>query len=158
GGPNLLFKTTDGGTTLTQVHTGAYAFDRVQFLSEDVGYGFSRTLTFKTANGGQTWEKVTTPPNTRYVHFINQNEGWVVTLVPGTGYEIKRTVNGGKTWANMLSVKSATVVGGQIYGTEESNVWVVLYGDSGMSQTSYSLFHTSDAGAHWKQLVSNSTA
>jgi len=158
GGVNLLYKTTDGGTHLTQVHTGAYAFNRVQFLSEDVGYGFTTTMTFKTTNGGQTWDKVTTPPNTRYVHFTNQNEAWAVVLVPGSGYEIKRTVNGGKTWANTLKVKSEAIVGGQIYGTEESNVWVVLYGDTGMSQTSYSLFHTGDAGAHWKQLVSNSTA
>ncbi|GGD93247.1 hypothetical protein [Paenibacillus nasutitermitis] len=158
GGANLLYKTTDGGTTLTQIHTGAYAFNRVQFLSEDIGYGFTTSMTFRTTNGGQTWDKVTTPPNTRYVHFTNQQDAWAVVLVPGTGYEIKRTVNGGKTWANTLKVKSSAIVGGQIYGTGESNVWVVLYGDTGMSQTSYSLFHTGDAGAHWKQLVSNSTA
>jgi photosystem II stability/assembly factor-like uncharacterized protein len=156
--PNLLFRTADGGASFKQIHTGAYAFERVHFFSENVGFGFTRSFTFKTTNGGKSWTKVPTPPNTRYAHFVTVNKGWVIVVRPGSGYEIKRTIDGGHTWSNKLTVKSESAIGGAIYGTDSSDVWVVLLGGSGMSQTSYSLFHTKDGGVKWKQLVSNSTA
>ncbi len=156
--PNLLLRTADGGTSFKTVSTGSYAFNRIQFFSQQNGFGFTFAFTFKTTNGGRTWTKVATPPNTRYAHFITPAKGWIITLHSGGGYDVKRTVNGGRTWTNTLFVHSSQSVGGMIYGTDSSDVWVVLLGGSGMSQTSYSMFHTSDAGAHWKQIISNSTA
>lgn len=155
---NTLLKTTNGGSSYTWVPTGQYGFDRIQFLSENVGYGFTRQFTFKTTNGGKSWTKVTTPPNTRYVQFMSQDKAWAIIVKATGGYEVMKTVDGGKTWALSLTVKSEANYGGAIYGSDSSDVWVILYGGSGMSQTSYSAFHTTDAGAHWKQVISNSTA
>lgn len=155
---NLLLRTADGGSSFKPVSTGSNAFNRIQFLSQQVGFGFTQAFTYKTTNGGRTWTKVSTPPNTRYAHFITLDKGWIMVLHSGGGYEVKRTVNGGRTWTNKLYVKSAQSNGGMIYGTDSSDVWVVLLGGSGMSQTSYSMFHTSDAGKHWKQIISNPTA
>ncbi|AZN39283.1 WD40/YVTN/BNR-like repeat-containing protein [Paenibacillus albus] len=155
---NTLLKTTNGGTSYTWVPTGQYGFERIQFLSENVGYGFTRQFTFKTTNGGKNWTKVATPPNTRYVQFMSQDKAWAIVVKATGGYEVVKSVDGGNSWVNSLAVKASVNYGGAIYGTDSSDVWVVLYGDSGMSQTSYSLFHTTDAGAHWKQIISNTTA
>ncbi|QHW31761.1 hypothetical protein GZH47_13540 [Paenibacillus rhizovicinus] len=158
GQPNTLLKTANGGSSFTWIPTGQHPFDRIQFLNEQTGFGYTRAFTYKTANGGKTWSKLPTPPNTRYVHFMTEQKGWAIIVLATGGYEVKRTVDGGKHWTDSLKVKSQTNVGGMIYGTDSSDVWVLLYGDSGMSQTSYSVFHTSDAGAHWKQVISHPTA
>ncbi|SDX33214.1 hypothetical protein [Paenibacillus sp. CF384] len=155
---NTLLKTTNGGADYTWVPTGQYGFERIDFLNEQVGYGFTRAYTFKTNNGGKTWTKVATPPNSRYVHFVTEAKGWVITVLAAGGYEVKRTIDGGRHWTDFLKVKATVNYGGAIYGTDSSDIWVMLYGDSGMSQTSYSLFHTTDAGAHWKQVISHPTA
>ncbi|BBH23738.1 hypothetical protein Back11_50830 [Paenibacillus baekrokdamisoli] len=156
--PNVLLHTANGGSTFKTIATGGNAFNRIEFFSQQVGFGFTQAFTFKTTNGSQTWTKVSTPPNTRYAHFTTVDKGWIITLRPGIGYEVKQTTNGGRTWTNKLTVNSPATSGGMIYGTDSSNVWVVLNGDSGMSQTSYSVYHTMNAGASWKQIISNSTA
>ncbi|QHT59045.1 hypothetical protein GXP70_03085 [Paenibacillus lycopersici] len=158
GKPNTLLKTTNGGASYTWIPTGQHPFDRIQFLNEQTGFGYTRAFTYKTTNGGKTWSKLATPPNTRYVHFMTEQKGWAIIVLAAGGYEIKRTVDGGNHWTDSLKVSSQTNVGGMIQGTDSSDVWVLLYGDSGMSQTSYSVFHTSDAGAHWKQVISHPTA
>lgn len=158
GKPNTLLKTTDGGASYTWLPTGQHPFDRIQFLSEQTGYGYTRATTYKTTDGGKTWTKLATPPNTRYVHFMTEQKGWAIVVLAAGGYEVQRTVDGGKHWKNTLNVKSPTNEGGMIYGTDSGNVWVLLYGGSGMSQTSYSVYHTSDAGTHWKQVISHPTA
>ncbi|RAP74655.1 hypothetical protein DL346_21645 [Paenibacillus montanisoli] len=155
---NTLLKTTNGGKTYTWVPTGQYGFDRIDFINEQTGFGFTRAFTFKTTNGGKTWTKMATPPNSRYVHFITESKGWDITVLPAGGYIVKRTVDGGLHWTDSLKVNADVNIGGAIYGTDSADVWVLLYGGSGMSQTSYSLYHTTDAGAHWKQVVSKPTA
>ncbi|WP_177222092.1 hypothetical protein [Paenibacillus sp. UNC496MF] len=157
GKPNTLLKTTDGGSSYTWIPTGAHPFDRIAFMNGQTGFGFTRAFTYKTADGGKTWTKLPTPPNTRYAHFMTEQKGWALVLAAG-GYDVKRTVDGGRHWTGSLRVKSDTVVGGMIYGTDSADVWVLLYGASGMSQTSYAVYHTSDAGARWKQILSRPTA
>ncbi|WP_219835082.1 hypothetical protein [Paenibacillus sp. R14(2021)] len=158
GKPNTLLKTMDGGKSYTWIPTGQHPFDRIQFLNASTGYGFTRAFTYKTADGGKTWTKLNTLPNTRYVHFMTEQKGWAVIVLATGGYEIKRTLDGGIHWTDSLNVKAATNLGGAIYGSDSADVWVLLYGGSGMSQTSYSLFHTKDGGAHWKQVISHPTA
>lgn len=155
--PNVLLRTANGGTSFKTINTAGQRFERIQFHSISVGFGYTRAFTYKTTDAGQTWSKVATPPNTRYAHFITPDKGWIVVLRSG-GYEVKRTIDGGRTWSDKLSVNSAAVVGGAVYGTDSSDIWVLLYGGSGMSQTSYSLYHTKDAGSHWKQIISKATA
>ncbi|MFC5647865.1 WD40/YVTN/BNR-like repeat-containing protein [Paenibacillus solisilvae] len=156
--PNLLLRTANGGSAFKTISTGGNAFNRIQFFSQQVGFGFTQAFTYKTTNAGQTWTKLSTPPNTRYAHFITPDKGWILVFHSGGGYDVKRTVDGGRTWSNKLYVHSEQTSGGMIYGTDSSDIWVVLLGGSGMSQTSYSLYHTADAGEHWKQLISNPTA
>ncbi|WP_308637487.1 WD40/YVTN/BNR-like repeat-containing protein [Paenibacillus silvisoli] len=155
---NTLLKTTNGGSSYTWVPTGQYGFDRIDFINEQTGFGFTRAFTFKTTNGGKTWTKLATPPNSRYVHFVTESKGWDITVLATGGYIVKRTVDGGLHWTDSLKVQADGSYGGAIYGNDPADVWVLLYGGSGMSQTSYSLYHTTDAGAHWKQVISNSTA
>ncbi|MBM7567181.1 WD40/YVTN/BNR-like repeat-containing protein [Paenibacillus sacheonensis] len=158
GKPNTLLKTTDGGASYTWIPTGQHPYDRIQFLNEQTGFGYTRAFTYKTTNGGKSWSKLPTPPNTRYAHFMTEQKGWAIVVLATGGYEVKRTLDGGKTWSDSLKVKTASNFGGMIHGTDSADVWVLLYGESGMSQTSYSVYHTADAGAHWKQVISRPTA
>ncbi|TYP75551.1 WD40/YVTN/BNR-like repeat-containing protein [Paenibacillus methanolicus] len=158
-GPAMLLRTANGGSSYSPVPNGGNRFARIDFRTATEGFGFTfnDSGAHYTANGGAKWSKLPTPPNTRGLRFFTLEDGWAVTLAPG-GYLVKRTTDGGRTWTTRLKASSAVGVGGAVYGAGGRDVWVLLYGGSGMSQTSYSLFHTKDGGASWKQVVSNATA
>ncbi|MFB9326840.1 hypothetical protein ACFFSY_13015 [Paenibacillus aurantiacus] len=158
-GPATLLRTANGGASYKPVPNGGNRFARIDFRSalEGFGYAVNDSSAYYTANAGVKWSKLPTPPNTRGTQFFSPKEGWAVALVPG-GYQVKRTTDGGRTWTTRLQASSAAGVGGAVYGADSRDVWALLYGGSGMSQTSYSLFHTKDGGASWKQVVSNATA
>jgi photosystem II stability/assembly factor-like uncharacterized protein len=72
---------------------------------------------------------------------------------------VERTTNGGKTWDTVMSRKlESDLTGAVIRSGGKPDVWVELIGDSGMTQTSYSLFHSSDGGSKWTTVIANSTA
>lgn len=158
-GPDQLLRTANGGASYKAVPNGGYRFARIDFRTamEGFAYSFNDSSAYYTANGGAKWTKLPTPSNTRGLRFFSPQEGWAVVLVPG-GYQVRRTTDGGRTWTTRLTAASAAGVGGAVYGASNRDLWVLLYGGSGMSQTSYSLFHTTDGGASWKQIVSKPTA
>ncbi|WP_274654505.1 WD40/YVTN/BNR-like repeat-containing protein [Paenibacillus humicola] len=155
---NTLLRTADGGSTYKWIPTGNHPFGRVRFFTQETGFGYTWNGAYKTTNGGQTWTKVQTPANTRYTQFITPTKGWAVVFLVGGGYQVQKTTDGGLHWTNTLTVKAEDSFGGSIYGTDSEDVWVVLLGGSGMTQTSYSVFHTTNAGASWQQVISNPTA
>ncbi|OBZ17066.1 hypothetical protein [Bacillus sp. FJAT-26390] len=156
-GTNALVYTTNGGSTFTKIPTGALALERIHFTDAKNGFGYTRAFAYKTADGGKTWTKITTPANTRYAEFTDVKHGWVLTLVPGFGYKLSKTTDGGANWATKLDVKSDEIIGGEIY-TSGSQIWAEFYGGAGMSQQSYSLYASSDNGSSWKKVISQSTA
>ncbi|MFC4100528.1 WD40/YVTN/BNR-like repeat-containing protein [Paenibacillus xanthanilyticus] len=158
-GPAMLLRTANGGASYKPVPNGGHRLARIDFRTalEGFGYAFNDSGAYYTADAGAKWSKLPTPPNTRGAQFFSPKEGWAVALVPG-GYQVKRTTDGGRTWTTRLTAASAAGAGGAVYGANSRDVWILLYGGSGMSQTSYSLFHTKDGGASWEQVVSNATA
>jgi photosystem II stability/assembly factor-like uncharacterized protein len=50
------------------------------------------------------------------------------------------------------------LVGAKIRSAGTYDAWIELIGDSGMTQTSYSVFHTLDGGKSWRTVIANSTA
>lgn len=156
---NVLLKTTDGGTHLHPVYTGNLKFDRVHFTGEKTGFGYTSIYAYRTTDGGNTWARIPTPPNNRYALFTDAQRGWSLTVKPGGGFRLLRTTDGGRSWKASLSVAAPGTDGGSaLYSKDGVHVYAVLIGGFGMSQTSYSLYGTSDGGAHWRQLISQSTA
>ncbi|WP_054024807.1 WD40/YVTN/BNR-like repeat-containing protein [Bacillus sp. FJAT-28004] len=156
-GTNALIHTTDGGKSFTKIITGSLALERIHFTDAKNGFGYTRAFAYKTSNGGKTWSKISTPANTRYAEFADTKHGWTLIVVPGFGYRLSRTTDGGANWSTKLTVKSEESLGGKIY-TKGSQVWAQFYGGVGMSQQSYSLYASADDGSSWRKVISQETA
>ncbi|HET7658055.1 MAG TPA: YCF48-related protein, partial [Bacillales bacterium] len=149
-----LIKSLDGGRhweTAGGVPNDAF----LHFVSKDEAFSANA----ETFNGGKTWRNLPIPKNTvGNAYFHDQNNGWVVTKGTNT-FHVERTTDAGKTWHIVMTRKTAAPLTGVIIRSAGSDdAWVECIGDSGMSQTSYSLFHTTDGGKNWKTVIANSTA
>ncbi|MCM3782608.1 hypothetical protein M3231_06465 [Neobacillus mesonae] len=156
-GPNALLYTNDGGHTLTKIKTGNIHLERIDFSNDKQGFGYTRAFAYSTADGGNHWSKLSTPPNTRYGKFIDTNQGFALTVHPGYGYKLHKTTNGGKKWDLRLSVPSESLSGGQI-AVNGQEVWVRMDGGAGMSQQSYALYASDNFGSSFRKVISQDTA
>ncbi|MFP3381869.1 hypothetical protein SB767_36740, partial [Bacillus sp. SIMBA_069] len=58
-----------------------------------------------------------------------------------------------------MSKKTVSPVNGVlIRSAGPQDAWIECIGDTGMTQTSYSLFHTADGGKSWQTVIAKSTA
>ncbi|WP_145326606.1 WD40/YVTN/BNR-like repeat-containing protein [Paenibacillus xylanexedens] len=152
-----LIRTHDGGSHWTRLDTPGIQFKRIDFRNKDVGYGYTYNGAYQTKDGGVTWSKINTPANTRAAAFATEKQGYAVVVVPGSGYHLKHTSDGGKNWTTSLRVVSDTWSGADLYAHGQQ-VWALLYGDAGMSQQSYSLYASGNQGKNWTQVFAQSTA
>jgi photosystem II stability/assembly factor-like uncharacterized protein len=113
----------------------------------------------KTLDGGKTWTNLTVPEGiTGDAYFHDKDNGWVAKQVKDT-IEVMRTQDGGKTWHTVMTRKTAaSLTGAVIRSAGVNDAWIELIGESGMTQTSYSLFHTTNGGKNWQTVINNSTA
>jgi photosystem II stability/assembly factor-like uncharacterized protein len=98
----------------------------------------------KTADGGKTWTTVApttplnfAPGNFAKIHFLNQNEGWIVGK-PG----IFHTTDGGKTL-----VQQSELAAYSIHFMDEKR---------GVAEGEVDMYYTIDGGENWKTLVEKS--
>lgn len=149
-----LARTTDGGANWSNAGTapgGAF----LHFVSASEAFAGSA----RTTDGGMTWHELPIPDGTvGNAYFHDANNGWAVT--EGTGkFAVRRTTDGGKTWTTVLDRASEVPPRDAIIRSAgEDDAWVALIGDSGMTQTSYSLLHTADGGRHWQAVLANDRA
>lgn len=157
--PARLISTKDGGSHWQIVRTANQEFKKLDVLGGKVLVGYTVNGAYKSVNGGTSWVKITTPVNTRASVFTGDSarEGWALTVHPGTGYKLHKTVNGGVSWSTVLTIPSQSAFSGDLYA-RGSQVWALAYGESGMSQVSYSLYASHDSGAHWNRVIAQSTA
>ncbi|WML46771.1 hypothetical protein RCG23_14090 [Neobacillus sp. PS3-34] len=110
-------------------------------------------------DGGKTWHSLPVPKGiVGDAYFHDAKNGWAVIQSNKVMY-VKRTLDGGKSWSTVMTKKLIEPLAGSLIrsaGTNDS--WVELIGGTGMTQTSYSLFHTADGGKSWKTVIANSTA
>lgn len=152
--PRQLIGTKDGGKTWAAVGTMPNnAF--LHFVSSDEAYSGSS----KTTDGGKTWTALPVPEQTvGDAYFHDRQNGWAVTQDKDM-LHVKRTTDGGGSWQNVMSRKTvAQLTGAIIRSAGADDAWVEWIGESGMTQTSYALFHTSDGGKTWQTVLANSTA
>jgi photosystem II stability/assembly factor-like uncharacterized protein len=98
-GNGIILKTTNGGTTWSQISTGTIpGLEAMYFTSVDTGYvGGWQNYFAKTTNGGLTWTPSTVNANIWYItniEFFDAQNG----IVTAAGAEAYVTNNGGQTW------------------------------------------------------------
>ncbi|WP_342480912.1 hypothetical protein NST07_00540 [Paenibacillus sp. FSL L8-0340] len=157
GSAVYLITTSDGGSTWKRLLDKAVTFERIDFTDRMHGFGYNRTSSYYTADGGLSWSKISTPAHTSGAEFSSRSNGWAVVTAPGSGYRIMKTTDGGSTWK--LSLKSAFAYpeSGRIYAKGDQ-VYALLYGGSGMSQTSYSLYASGNKGNSWRRVIAEDSA
>ncbi|NEW07013.1 hypothetical protein GK047_13460 [Paenibacillus sp. SYP-B3998] len=149
-----LLGTTDGGKHWAVVGKAPNAAF-LHFVTKQEAYSGNA----KSVDGGKSWTTLKIPDGiTGDAYFHDKDNGWVVKQVNDT-IEVERTQDGGKTWHSVMTRKTAASLTGAIIRSAGVNdAWIELIGDSGMTQTSYSLFHTMDGGKTWQTVLANSTA
>jgi photosystem II stability/assembly factor-like uncharacterized protein len=149
-----LVATTDGGnhwSALGKVPNSGF----LHFVTAEEGYCGNA----KTVDGGKTWAPIRVPRDTvGDAYFHDKDHGWAVTQTKDK-IEVQSSLDGGKTWHTVMSKKTvSTLTGAIIRSTGTNDAWIEAIGGSGMSQTSYSVFHTSDGGKSWQTVIAHSTA
>ncbi|GIP32205.1 hypothetical protein [Paenibacillus sp. J2TS4] len=149
-----LLHTTDGGREWApagKVPIGEF----LHFVSSQEAFIGNQ----HTTDGGKTWTALPVPESiVGEAYYHDAANGWAVTQ-GDQSFQIQRTTDGGVNWQNVMSGKTAGPLNGSIIRSAGAgDAWVELIGDSGMTQTSYSLFHTTDGGENWLTVLANSTA
>ena len=142
----LISKTDDGGANWTHtLKSNSWGFYAVEFPTPTTGYtcGWQGKI-YKTIDGGGTWAGL--PSGTtdviRWMHFVDENIGYVVS---GTNWDnpsrVRKTVDG-VTWTLVKSFTGGTVIGGIHF----------LDADTGLvagSNGSEVIMKSTDGGLNW---------
>ncbi|KEO81088.1 WD40/YVTN/BNR-like repeat-containing protein [Tumebacillus flagellatus] len=151
----VVMQTTDGGKHWNEVSHPKYVHD-LHFVSETTGIASGQI----THDGGKTWQVMNLPsePVLGEPALGNETRGWVVTS-EGNSFTVQHTIDGGKTWTKVFTrTTMEPPVTASIQATNADDAWVTIIGGTGMTQTSYSVFHTADNGEHWNPVIAQSTA
>ncbi|MEZ4757802.1 MAG: YCF48-related protein [Flavobacteriales bacterium] len=132
------YRTTNGGSSWTQVLDGGNIFD-IWFVNEQLGFcgGEGGTLA-RTTDGGATWEWLDSPTSASInsLFFLNDTLGFFA----GSGGA--RTTDGGETWTILNELPQFTM---SIFFTDPDTGYAVQY--SGY------VLRTTDGGDSWDQVV-----
>jgi photosystem II stability/assembly factor-like uncharacterized protein len=149
-----LLGTSDGGkhwAAVGKAPNGGF----LHFVSKNEAFSANA----RTTDGGKSWSTLPVPKQMAGdAYFHDKANGWAVSQNNGMGM-IEQTTDGGKTWHTVKSLKIVEPLAGVVIRSAGmDDAWVEWIGGSGMSQTSYSLFHTTDGGKNWQTVLANSTA
>ncbi|WP_239616021.1 WD40/YVTN/BNR-like repeat-containing protein [Cohnella mopanensis] len=152
-GLQLLHTTNGGKKWIEEGNVPNQAF--LHFVSSKEAFSGNA----RTTNGGHTWTTFAVPDSlVGDAYFHDRNNGWAVTYEENA-FRIMHSTDGGATWRSAMSRATVSpVTGVVIRSAGKKDAWVELVGDSGMSQTSYSLLHTVDGGQTWIPVLANNQA
>ena len=144
-GVDVIFRTTNGGSTFDSIHTFAVQHD-IFFRNFNDGVNCGDASVFlKTTNAGLNWFNVQVvngpgQPNFWRQSFINDTTGWLIGFSGG----VYKTTDFGSTWDSIGNVNSSN----DIYTVEfadEYNGW--CGGQNGV------IYRSTDGGESWLQQV-----
>ena len=162
-GYRTLMETSNGGKSWHVQHHSASPIVSLSMVSPQAGFAVIGTPSapsgpggpgnafYETSNGGKSWHTVATPFHPLAVTFANAEDGWVV----GDNH-VWATSDGGHEWIPTLEMGSTVPMAATIRA-QGHHLWVLLQGQSGMNQTSYTLFEKT-AGKSWQVVLAKSTA
>ncbi len=148
-----IFHTSDGGTSWhvqgTNLPTAQYNY--VTFVNANSGWAvvMLSAVFIHTTDGGNTWQRLSSPTYISGLSFIDANNGWV-----SGNRRIYRTTNGGVVWRN-LSIDTTIGIGNSQF-LDANNGWCI--GNRTVSSiTQHTIHHTTDGGSHWQQQYSSAS-
>lgn len=155
-----IVRSTDGGAKWTRESlppTGA-DIQQVDFPTSSEGFAITGNVDggtlWRTSDGGAHWNKVPTPAGgVQSASFGSASTGWI-GLANG---DIDRSGDGGAHWSTVFHPGGPYPGRPLVQAVSNQAAWALMIGGSGMSQTSYSVFRTTD-GVTWKPVQGVSTA
>lgn len=105
--PYVFLRTSDGGVNWTTqyVDTSNGALNALHFTDVNNGWVVgSKGKIFKTSDGGTNWHRITHPsmstnPNSKTLHFISSNIGWIGTDDGIGSRKVIHTTDAGNSWS-----------------------------------------------------------
>lgn len=153
-----IMSTINGGATWHYISVPG-SVHRVDFLTAKIGYAIvgnaniGNTRLLRTEDGGQHWTIVHVPSAALEIGFAGPNNGWMYSYA-GVLYH---TTNSGMTWTTAIADLPSGFDFAQIRVVNSSNVWFLVAGMGGMSQQSYTVFHSTN-GNSFTPVLALSTA
>ena len=134
---NKWRKTTDGGTTFTDM-TDGFIPKIMQFVDRTTGFCLAtNNRIYKSVDRGESWSLIKDEGEYNGIHFLNSNVGFVV----GNSGEINKTINGGSSWIAQFSGTSESLE--SVFVVNENMVYVSGYKTA---------LKTTNGGSNWKIL------
>ncbi len=140
-----ILKTTNGGLNWNiQISGTTRDLCSISVIDKDTIYVCGVDLAiYKTVNGGNSWVRIFTQPNTssntNFIFFVNPAVGWAA----GDGEELFKTTDYGKTWL---------YIGGSLTFQEETSIFFTTV-DTGYASIGNGLagevLKTTDGGVSW---------
>jgi len=143
-GGSGLFKTTNGGATITDItfENMPGKLTEIQFLDANTGYILGKYNTaWKTTNGGVNWSIITGyGGGTHYcLNFCNENLGFIGLYIFNIGSGISKTTNGGLNWSFMPIPEAGDYIWDFYF----------LNSNTGFFTTDGKIFKTTNSGINW---------
>ena len=145
-----IYKTEDTGETWTSLTTGSsQTFRRMHFLDENTGFAAcgsdhaSTNKIYKTTDG-TSWSLITNFANSFVIggmHFFDESTG-IVVGTDGNKAMIKRTIDGGENWEDVLSDNYSFVLESLSFNGETG--WA-----AGKYGSNNAILNSEDSGLTW---------
>ncbi len=172
-GGGSIWKTTDAGATWNQQNIGSFSgtaswLDGIYFFDANTGVAFGDPITgsttfevYRTTDGGNTWNTVSTPAITTgdfgySGSFVGIGSNMWFTTAKG---KIYRTTNKGATWTKLNSpiadfgAGDTTTSSGKIFFSDSNNGIIIGSTISGTGSTATvsgrKLYKTTNGGTSW---------
>lgn len=141
GTGNVIWKTTNGGATVTVEDDGFEASTTITdlvFTSSTIGYAVGQTgIIKKTINAGESWTTIFTIETGSFseMHFVDENIGFVA----GSGGKVYKTIDAGDSWVEIATGSASALQGIHFYDALHG----ITVGYSG------TILYTTDGGDTW---------
>jgi photosystem II stability/assembly factor-like uncharacterized protein len=151
----LILKTTNGGSSWTQVYSGvpAVSFNDFHFIDSNLGFACgSHGWIIKTTDGGQTWDYLNSSviEHLLQIEFVSETKGFILT---GSEEFLLETNDSGQTWqaktispplevSEMFDLQFVNDTTGFIFGHHH-----------GMTDSFGKVYKTTDAGITWIEVL-----
>lgn len=122
----VIIKTTDAGETWETIYplTGTSpGFEKIEFITTEIGFATGYDIVLKTIDGGTTWEELQLS-NDVYMYndiqFYDENIGFISALLDESPYfELNLTTDGGQTWTPTTDITAIPAVH-TVYGDQNT--------------------------------------
>jgi len=178
GTENGIFRSTNGGNTVSQVLTGGYITD-IEFSTNNTNIGYTsyhptfnsnNGVIYKSSNRGVTWSQISTdlPSGIRILKIVvNPNDANIVYALTGNGRfacgpaDVYRSTNGGVNWTNLTSSLSE-ILDVAIDPNNSENIFITTMNANCSAQFYWtdldgSIYKSTDGGTTWGSSLSNNT-